>query len=60
MNSCVNITNKDKSFRNKYIEPGETKTVTYCLKKHYFDHTKNDTTNRFMKKLSERITTMTS
>jgi hypothetical protein len=59
MNSCVNITNKDKekSFRN---EPEETKIVTYCLKKHCFDHTKNDTSNRFMKKLLKRMTTLTS
>jgi len=59
MNSCVNITNKDKekSFRN---QPEEIKIVTYCLKKHCFDHTKNDTSNKFMQKLLERMTLLKS
>ena len=57
MKSCVKITNKDKekTFRN---ESEKSKTVTYCLKKHCFDHTKDDTKNRFMKKLLARMETL--
>ena len=55
MNSYVKIS-KSELFRNKYIpESEELKIVTYCLKKHCFDHTKTDTANKFMKKLTARI-----